>query len=371
MNRYLKCYQVVLRTMSPIFIGSGREIGKKEYLFLNQKKVGIPDIQELYGKMRRLGKASSFEDYLLGRVNIDLTEWLKRQRIRMEDVRPHIKYTLDCSDAVIDGDMRKLQVMECMKDAYGNPYIPGSSIKGMLRTILLGADIMKMPDKYCKAKQDLKQSMNNKASRTGYLQKNMRDIEGIAYRIMNREKTKPHDAVNDVLQGLMVSDSAPLSVDSLVLCQKIDVHVKGTEKRLPLLRECIKPDTEICFTITIDSQLCPYTEKDILAAIKSFMDCYYNSFLCGFAGAKKPDENNVFLGGGCGFVSKTVIYSLYGKKEGMDIVPRIFEKTKVPSVHKHHLDKGYGVSPHTMKCTRYRGKLYQMGLCRIEKIDLM
>lgn len=373
MNRYLKCYKVVLRTMSPIFVGTGREIGKKEYLFLNQKKVGIPDIQELYGKMRKLGKASAFEDYLLGGVNIDLTEWLKRQRIRMEDVRPHIKYTLDCADAVIDGNMRKLQVMECIKDAYGDPYIPGSSIKGMLRTILLGADIMNMPDKYCKVKQDLRQSINanNKVSRTNYLKKNMREIEGIAYLTLHREKTKPQDAVNDVLQGLVVSDSAPLSVDSLVLCQKIDVHVKGIEKRLPLLRECIKPDTEICFTITIDSQLCPHTEKDILAAVKVFIDSYYDNFLRSFSGTKKPDERDVFLGGGCGYVSKTVIYPFYGKREGVDVVSRIFEKTNVSRVHKHHLDKEYGVSPHTMKCTRYQGKLYQMGLCRIEKMELM
>ena len=29
MNQYLKCYQVVMRTVGPVFIGSGREIGKK------------------------------------------------------------------------------------------------------------------------------------------------------------------------------------------------------------------------------------------------------------------------------------------------------------------------------------------------------
>ena len=32
-KEHLKCYRVVLKTMAPVFIGSGREIGKKEYFF--------------------------------------------------------------------------------------------------------------------------------------------------------------------------------------------------------------------------------------------------------------------------------------------------------------------------------------------------
>lgn len=371
MNQYLKCYRVVMKTLAPVFIGSGREIGKKEYIFLNRGKVGIPDIEKLYGELCRLGKESAFEEYLLGRMNIDLTKWLKGQGIQISDVKPYLKYTLDCSDAVIGKDTKRLQLMECMKDAYGNPYIPGSSLKGMIRTILLGADILNMPQKYRNAKQNLKRNMDNRASRTGYLKKDIGEIEGIAYRTLQRERTKPQDAVNDVLQGLIISDSEPLSVDTLALCQKIDVHIRGVEKQIPLLRECIKPDTEICFTITVDTQLCPFTEKDILDAAQTFMDNYYDCFLSAFAGIKKPGDREVFLGGGCGYVSKTVIYPLYGKREGIDVVPKIFEKTNVPRVHKHHLDREYGVSPHTMKCTKYLGKTYQMGLCRIEKIELV
>lgn len=44
MNQYLKSYRVNMRTVGPVFIGSGREIGKKEYLFLSRRQAGIPDI---------------------------------------------------------------------------------------------------------------------------------------------------------------------------------------------------------------------------------------------------------------------------------------------------------------------------------------
>ena len=42
----------------------------------------------------------------------------------------------------------KLQVMTCITDPYGNPYVPGSSLKGMLRTILLSRDILQNREKY-------------------------------------------------------------------------------------------------------------------------------------------------------------------------------------------------------------------------------
>lgn len=371
MNRYLKCYQVTMRTLAPVFIGSGKEIGKKEYVFLNQRKVGIPDIQKMYGWLCHKGKQAAFEDYLLGNQPMDFTGWLKRQGLKMEEVKPFIKYTLDCSDAIMEGGTKRLQIMECVKDAYGSPYVPGSSLKGMLRTVLLGEDVINMPRKYQDIKQKLGRSTGIRTSRTNYLKREVNELETVAYRTLQREKTKPQDAVNDVLQGLIVSDGEPLSVDDLVLCQKVDVHVGGGEKPLPLLRECIKPNTEIHFMITIDTQLCPFTEKDIWDSIKIFMESYCANFLSAFAKAERPKEKDIFLGGGCGFVSKTVIYPLYGKQEGISAASRIFENSGVPKVHKHVLDKKYGMSPHTMKCTKYQGKTYQMGLCRVEKMELV
>lgn len=66
MEECLKTYQVVMRTVGPLFIGSGREINKKEYLFLNGKKqVAIPDIQKLYFELSKRRKAEAFEEYLL------------------------------------------------------------------------------------------------------------------------------------------------------------------------------------------------------------------------------------------------------------------------------------------------------------------
>ena len=69
-------------------------------------------------------------------------------------------------------------------------------------------------------------------------------------------------------------------------------------------------------------------------------------------------ENRIqyFVGGGSGFVSKTVIYPLFGEKEGIETVKNIFDRTNVPKTHQHYKDTRMGVSPHILKCTRYQGK---------------
>lgn len=374
MEKYLKTYQVVMQTVGPLFIGSGKEINKKEYLFLNGKKqVGIPDIQKLYYELSKRRKAEAFEEYLLSKGNLSLTDWLVRQKINISDLKTLMKYKLDCGDAVIDKGANRLQIMECIKDAYGMPYVPGSSLKGMFRTILLAADIRKFPEKYQNEKSEMWKSVSIKERRNNYLHNNIMRIEGNAFRTLDRPKVKPNDAVNDTMQGFIVSDSEPLSTDKLVLCQKIDRHTDGGEKTLPILRECIKPDTQIRFSITIDTALCKLSDAIIMDAVKCFMTDYYNNFSRTFEGMDIPKTNYVLCGGGSGFVSKTIVYPMYRKEEGIVFAQQVFNCTlpyKINRQHQHHKDKDYGVSPHTIKCTRYQGKLLPMGVCKIKLTEI-
>lgn len=367
MKPYLKSYQVVMHTVGPVFIGNGREIGKKEYLVLNRRKAVVLDIPQLYIELRKRRKADAFEEYLLGGgKDISLTNWLEKQRVDIDGLDKMIKYKLDSGDAILDKGANSLHILECIKDAYGLPYIPGSSLKGMIRTVLIGADIMKNPGKYQRQKKYMRKNADIRSGRKNYLKDDMEDIEGAALRILNRPKTKPGDAVNDILQGLVISDSEPLSEENLVLCQKIDRHTDGRERPFPILRECIKPDTEIRFTITVDTNVCDLSKEMLMSAVKLFITGYYRNFIAAFRDMDIPKTNYVYCGGGCGFVSKTILYSLYGKEEGINMAQRVFHNTGVPD---HHKDSEYGASPHTIKCTRYKGELMQMGLCKIKKIE--
>ena len=158
-----------------------------------------------------------------------------------------------------------------------------------------------------------------------------------------------------------------MSREDIILCQKWEQHTDGTYKTLNLLRECIKPGTVIKSTLTIDETLCNIKKEDILEAVQLFYEQYYQNFQKKFSRSDRRKPNTVFLGGGSGFVSKTVIYPLFGEKEGIETVKNIFDRTNVPKTHQHK-DTRIGVSPHILKCTRYQGKEYMMGECELNII---
>lgn len=367
MKQNLKTYRLTLKTAGPVYVGSGREISKKEYIFLGKNAVAVLDIAKMYKEFKKTRKDKLFEKYLLEGNRENLNTWLNKAGILPEQVKPFIKYTLNNSDAELK-DKSRLQIMEIMKDPYGRPYIPGSSLKGMLRTILLSWDVTQEKEKYAEDRKSIVSEVfsKGKGNRNSILKKNITNIEGKSFFTLQREETRQGDAVNDYLQGLIVSDSEPLEVEDLTLCQRIELHTDGTENRLPVLRECIKPGTEIHFTVTIDTSICNLTEQDIMAAVKNFITIYFRCFGKFFPGLDKLRVNQVYLGGGAGFVSKTVVYPMFGKEEGLEVTKAVFEKTGVPEKHKHRLDPRYGASPHILKCTWYQGKLLQMGLCDLK-----
>ena len=78
----------------------------------------------------------------------------------------------------------------------------------------------------------------------------------------------------------------------------------------------------------------------------------------------------VWLGGGTGFLSKTILYSVYEDQKAVRITDQIFQNTLGKNYREHHHDSDVrkNLSPHMCKCTRYCGKLYDMGLGKIEVI---
>lgn len=363
MRDYLKVYEVTLTTQGPLFVGSGREIMKKEYI-IKKDKVIIPDYEKMYYFLHKKFLANKFEDYIMGNDRIDLGDWLKRNNVSSSEISQWTKYELYAGDALMEGKSR-MQIMECIKDAYGMPYIPGSSLKGYLRTALLAYEIKKNPNEYNSIKRQIQDSFVKERNGKGFLSKSTKKLEEIAFCKLNRNEKNVGDATNDVLSGLVVSDSNPLTVESLILCQKLEHKIDGSEKTLNLLRECIKPETEIHFKLSIDEGICPYSIENIIEAISNFSKLYNDFFLSKYKNYDRPDTNTIWLGGGAGFVSKTVTYALF-RENGVRVVSNIFEKTNVPRNHGHSKDVSYGVSPHILKLSKYGGLKYEFGKCSID-----
>lgn len=123
-----------LEVISPIHIGTGEQLSQFDYAFdsPNQSLI-IIDFDKALERpevdVNELSRAMRNRDFRMD-------EFLAERKVHLGDVE---KYCLPCK---IEPAATGLRVQ--MKDVYGNPYIPGSSIKGAIRTAffwkLLGED---------------------------------------------------------------------------------------------------------------------------------------------------------------------------------------------------------------------------------------
>ena len=363
MNDYLKNYRIKLTTAGPLYIGSGNSIGKKEYIFDSDlKKVYIPDLKKMYHWLVQNGYEKRFEKYMM-EEDAGFDKWLEKNRIRPSEWGKWISYTLDSSDAVSNA-RSKIEIQTFIKDKQGCVYVPGSSLKGALRTAVFAASIIRRRDSLDEAARRVKTAEFK--GRNSYLSAEENMLKRGFFNTAKRTE-KRTDIVNDCLAGLRISDSRPIETDCLILCKKIDERPDGSKKEINVLRECIRPGTEIVFDMTIDTSVFNGSGEGVMNAVaifgRNYMECFNKMFLSG----DKLEKNMLYLGGGCGYVSKTVTYPLLGRYAVKD-VSRIIDAPlprRIKEQHNHRDDVKIGVSPHTIKKTIYNKKKYSFGLCSI------
>lgn len=136
MRDYLKTYQIKLKVIGPLFIGSGNSINKREYILdRNKNEVYIPKINKMYTWFFKNNFQDKFDDYMLSEKSVDFMTWLGINKISPNVWKEWTDYILDCSETsdIIKGT--KTEISTFIKDSFGDVYIPGSSLKGALRTI--------------------------------------------------------------------------------------------------------------------------------------------------------------------------------------------------------------------------------------------
>jgi CRISPR-associated protein Csm5 len=364
MRKFLTSSIFRLTAVSPVFVGCGKALNKKEYILPpNGNSVIIPNLHKLYAYLEKNGKAEAYEAFLLKGGN-SLFEFLKGIGVRPGDFNQFGDYAVSKGDADIDS-YRGADINTFIKDPYGRPYIPGSGLKGALRTALLACVALKNPQKY----DGVRRSVRNEQFRfkNGYMRNPAREFEcGVLSKLGVPEVGYDGgDAGRDIMRGLRIADSKSLSARDLVLCQKLDVSPRGGDKTINTLRECLKPGVVIEFPVTVDDDLFPYPLSDINKVVAKFSACYAEMFLDKFGPRRNYGERTLYLGGGAGFATKTVVYPLFGAEEGAVMTAEILKNT-TPRNHRHENDAALGVSPRMKKCASYGGTVHEFGACKFD-----
>ncbi len=216
-------FKVQVSTLTPLHIGSGVDL-------LNQYDYAIHKGYTWRIDHSRLLEAQQIDD---PRQLAMIAERPPQELLSEADYQPGSPFFRYVLKGVPRATGEGAVLREQIKDVYDRPYLPGSSLKGALRTALAAA----------LWKESGYQLEVNRLGRNAKFaaQEYERALLG---------KNPNHD----LLRALHVSDSQPLSADSLMVVNARVIN-RGGKLASPIEMEAIRPDVTFEMTIKVDDAL--------------------------------------------------------------------------------------------------------------------
>ena len=350
----MKIYEITLKTLGPVFIGSGEILKKSGYIYDRKEgRVYIPDNRKMINWMIHNNLLDSFEDFFYDNRSKtkDLYTWFKLNNL-LGSYKELMKYSLPVGDFSRDRKKGLNDIQLFIKGGDGKAYIPGSSLKGAIRNMLFAEKNRDKDPKY------FSDYLNNRENIKFIKRKaDQEDRESFKRKINEKD-------YEDVMKYLLISDSNSIDFEDFIIVQKIDRDIRAKENTISTFRECIEPGTKIKFQMKIKDEL-GFDIEDIKRAIENFYNDIDYYFLQEFD-VKLREGTYIYIGGGSGFVTKTSTYPYLGEnKKAKEIVGKILED-KFRKIKHRSLAIRNDVAPQVLKVTKYKNEYYEMGLCKID-----
>jgi len=250
MGSIFKKWKVKLKTITPIHVGSGEElISNIDFIYnRSDKLIYVPNIEEL----SKLSDISLEEFSSPAKILESKGLWQRKNLVKRK-----IKPANGCGKLIN-------RIREHIHDGFGRPYIPGSSIKGAIRTALLWGMIMDDQDPP-KLKADYRKILEN-------LGRGDSDRKIIKNAFLGKgQQVSGDDAKYDIMKAVKVSDCY---IDETIETWVYSVAIwdvkgngygwwvfrRGPEAKEPcegtlIFVEAIPPDTTAEFEVTLDLKL--------------------------------------------------------------------------------------------------------------------
>lgn len=236
-------FKINATVITPISIGNGSELSPYKDYFIDNDKVHYIDENKL---SQLLAKDPALMDsYVEGVANMDGN----RSNFDLKGfVQNHLSINpLDIIRNSIEfrgNSNAKLPINEAMKTPTGKPYIPGSSLKGAIKTALVYTDLEKT-DFGNKWKVDFFRQLNhvhfNSGLKENHLLKSLKSqIDELERKL--KAKAEIQNKQTNLIERLTVSDSTTLEHDNLSV---IDLE----RTKIPVRREALKVGSNFQFEI--------------------------------------------------------------------------------------------------------------------------
>ncbi len=353
--------------------------------------------RRVYFLNERLWVKFLFENNLLGEFEEliktklragSLYEWIQQKGFAMEAfgeaVTDYAKVEV-APEILAANKTRMTEIVRTVHDIEGHPYIPGSSLKGALRTGILFSLLLQEDKLRAEAWNELCRVLNDSRSRDkgGALARLAQKLEVTLLHRLKIPKSEysaellPQSNMNcSIMKGLSVSDSYSDGRTVPVIVQKREAvfMAKSGEiktKNLNMFRECLPQGACQHFSITLDKAVFGGVVTSVAELIerqKDFTDfvlerekqIFGRSLKQEFAKAKNA---NLFLGSGSGFMSKSLLSALAPDRKAFTAAAAMVLHN---SFYKHaHLRLDKFASPRALQTAKTRKGITLMGVCTI------
>lgn len=273
----------MLHVITPVHVGNGVRLGRMDYIKRGDRLI-VVDIQKL-AALPEIDPEELSDRLYLSEFNME--EFLREMKI---DPARVMAYSVDCR-CHPQGD-----VLSCIKDGTGMAYIPGSSIKGALRTAILWERIKNSPEKREEAISKIAAAVNRARSR-GSKADAAKELE---------ELFLGKDPNHDHLRALRVSDTGLVPTNSLGIFNVDLLSLTGgnaLRNKMDLFVEAIKPGTRSWVSIDPDeflrrnaSKLDMNTddlgEKELEKIVRAYCSDYVKSEIKFFSDYSSPADDS-------------------------------------------------------------------------------
>lgn len=123
-------YQCSLQILTPVHVGSGEKLVENFDFFRQDQdsKIHVINSSKMFAAVEKLGTDKIME-FAKAIEREDVVTWLQKQSIRLDRIASY--------SFTFSGHKIPREIHAHIRDAFGNPLIPGSSLKGALRTAII------------------------------------------------------------------------------------------------------------------------------------------------------------------------------------------------------------------------------------------
>jgi len=213
-------YRLRITTLSEIHIGDGHVLRREFEFAVHQGRFYRLSVPRLLAHYDLEGRAPDVLDRMAG---VPPARWLAPSDFERRELFPYI----------LPGDPGVAEVRAFLKDPWHRPYVPGSSLKGALRTAILWAIGRERGARISLDQLDRRREWAARPIERAWLGRD------------------PH---RDLLRALRIGDGTPLPPDEALRVVRAVVQV-GPRQAVPLAVEALRPGVTFEALLTVDERL--------------------------------------------------------------------------------------------------------------------